>query len=78
MHAKDYLPGKTSVPVGKGILDWPKIFTIVKEKTKIRTYYAEVAAYGIGSVHGVAPTPWPGDSIEELRESAEYLKSLNV
>jgi sugar phosphate isomerase/epimerase len=78
MHAKDYLPGKTSVPVGKGILDWPKIFTIVKEKTKIRTYYAEVAAYAIGSLHGIAATAWPGDSIDELRESAEYLKKLNV
>jgi len=78
MHAKDYRPGKTSVPVGKGILDWPKIFTIVKEKTKIRTYYAEVAAYAIGSLHGIPATAWPGDSIDELRESAEYLKSLNV
>jgi sugar phosphate isomerase/epimerase len=78
MHAKDYRPGKTSVPVGKGILDWPEIFTIVKEKTKIRTYYAEVAAYAIGSLHGTPATAWPGDSIDELRESAEYLKSLNV
>jgi sugar phosphate isomerase/epimerase len=78
MHAKDYRPGKTSVPVGKGILDWPVIFNIVKEKTKIRTYYAEVAAYAIGSLHGIPATAWPGDSIDELRESAEYLKSLNV
>ena len=78
MHAKDYLPGKTSVPVGKGILDWPEIFTIVKEKTKIRTYYAEVAAYAIGSLHGIPATAWPGDSIDELRERAEYFKSLDV
>ena len=60
MHAKDYLPGKTSVPVGKGTLDWPKIFTIVKEKTRIRTYYAEVAAYAIGSLHGTAATALAG------------------
>ena len=78
MHAKDYLPGKASVPVGKGTLDWPKIFTIVKEKTRIRTYYAEVAAYAIGSLHGTAATAWPGDSIDELRESAEYLKALQI
>ncbi len=30
MHAKDYLPGKTSVPVGQGILDWKTIFKIAK------------------------------------------------
>ena len=78
MHVKDYLPGKTSVPVGQGILDWPRIFSIVKTQTTIRSYYAEVAAYAIGSLRGTPATAWPTDSIDELRQSAEYLRKLKV
>jgi sugar phosphate isomerase/epimerase len=77
MHAKDYLPGKSSVPVGKGTLNWPQIFKIVKG-TGIKNYFAEVAAYAIGSLHGMAMTAWPTDSIEQLRESYAYLHSLKV
>jgi sugar phosphate isomerase/epimerase len=77
MHAKDYLPGKTSVPVGQGILDWPRIFALVK-KTKIENYFAEVAAYGIGSLRGTPATSWPTDSTDQLRQSYDYLRKLNI
>ncbi len=62
MHAKDFLPGKTSVPVGQGILNWKKIFKAVR-KTSIENYFAEVAAYGAGTLHGVPANAWPTDSI---------------
>jgi sugar phosphate isomerase/epimerase len=77
MHAKDYLPGKSSVPVGKGTLNWREIFTIAKG-TGIKNYFAEVAAYAIGSLHGMPMTAWPTDSIEQLRESYAYLHNLKV
>ncbi len=77
MHAKDYLPGKSSVPVGQGILDWPAIFKVVKT-TPIVNYFAEVAAYAIGSLHGMPMTAWPTDSIDQLRQSYTYLHNLKV
>jgi sugar phosphate isomerase/epimerase len=77
MHAKDYLPGKTSVPVGQGTLDWPKIFSLVK-KTTIQNYYAEVAAYGIGSLRGTPASSWPTDSTDQLRQSYVYLHGLGI
>jgi sugar phosphate isomerase/epimerase len=77
MHAKDYLPGKTSVPVGQGILDWKKIFEIAKQ-TPIQNYFAEVAAYGVGTLHGVPANAWPADSIEQLRQSYIFLHNLKV
>lgn len=77
MHAKDYLEGKTSVPVGKGSLDWKKIFEVAK-KAPIQNYFAEVAAYGVGTLHGVRADAWPADSIEQLRESYKYLHALTV
>ena len=75
MHAKDYLPGKASVPVGQGVLKWPEIFRIVKT-TKIENYFAEVAAYAAGSLQKL--TPWPTDSTDQLRQSYEYLHKLTV
>src|ERR1700721_4263425 len=66
MHAKDYLPGKTSVPVGQGVLKWKEIFKAAK-KTPIENYYAEVAAYGAGTLHGVPANAGPTDSIDQLR-----------
>jgi sugar phosphate isomerase/epimerase len=77
MHAKDYLPGKTSVPVGQGILNWKKIFAAAK-KTPIENYFAEVAAYGVGTLHGVPANAWPTDSIDQLRQSYIYLHNLRV
>jgi sugar phosphate isomerase/epimerase len=77
MHAKDYLPGKTSVPVGQGILNWKEIFKAVKQ-TPIENYFAEVAAYGAGTLHGVPANAWPTDSIDQLRQSYIYLHQLRV
>jgi sugar phosphate isomerase/epimerase len=77
MHAKDYLPGKTSVPVGQGILNWKKIFEVAKG-APIQNYFAEVAAYGAGTLHGVPADAWPADSIEQLRESYIFLHNLQV
>jgi sugar phosphate isomerase/epimerase len=77
MHAKDYLPGKSSVPVGQGKLDWKKIFAVVKH-TPIESYFAEVAAYAIGSLRGTPMTAWPTDSVDQLRQSYDYLHKLKV
>jgi len=77
MHAKDYRPGKTSVPVGQGVLDWKKIFIAMKH-TPIENYFAEVAAYGVGTLHGVPANAWPTDSIDQLRQSYEYLHHLKA
>jgi sugar phosphate isomerase/epimerase len=77
LHAKDYLAGKTSVPVGQGSLDWKKIFAAVK-RTPIENYFAEVAAYGSGSLHGLPANAWPTDSIDQLRQSYVYLHGLRV
>lgn len=75
MHAKDYQPGKTSVPVGKGIIDWQAIFTAIRP-AHIENYFAEVAAYGLSTLHGAHASAWPADSIEELRESYNFLHNL--
>jgi sugar phosphate isomerase/epimerase len=77
MHAKDYLQGKTSVPVGQGVLNWKEIFTAAK-KTPIENYFAEVAAYGAGTLHGVPANAWPTDSIDQLRQSYVYLHGLQI
>jgi sugar phosphate isomerase/epimerase len=77
MHAKDYKPGRTSVPVGMGILNWKEIFTIVKG-TRIKNYFAEVAAYGISTLHGDPASAWPTDSADQLRQSYVYLHNLRV
>jgi len=77
MHAKDYKPGLTSVPVGQGILDWKTIFTLAK-KIGIQNYFAEVAAYGIGSLHHLPAAAWPTDSVDQLRQSYVYLHNLKI
>lgn len=77
LHAKDYKPGLTSVPVGKGILDWKRIFQQAK-KSPLKSYFAEVAAYGVGTLHGRPAAPWPTDSLDQLRESFAYLSSLKI
>jgi sugar phosphate isomerase/epimerase len=77
MHAKDYKPGLTSVPVGKGILDWKAIFAVAKT-TPIQNYFAEVAAYGIGSLNHPSTSAWPTDSVDQLRLSYKYLSHLHV
>lgn len=77
LHAKDYRPGLTSVPVGKGVLDWKRIFQQAK-KSPLKSYFAEVAAYGVGTLHGRPAAPWPSDSLDQLRESFAYLTSLKI
>ncbi len=77
MHSKDYKPGLTSVPVGQGILDWKTIFSIVKT-TPIQNYFAEVAAYGIGTLNHMPASAWPTDSVDQLRQSYIYLHHLQV
>lgn len=77
MHAKDYKPGLTSVPVGQGILDWKTIFTIVKT-TPLQNYFAEVAAYGIGTLNHMPASAWPTDSVDQLRQSYLYLHNLRI
>jgi sugar phosphate isomerase/epimerase len=77
MHAKDYRPGKTSVPVGMGVLPWKQIFQAAQH-TPIENYYAEVAAYGAGTLHGVPANAWPTDSIDQLRQSYVFLHGLRV
>lgn len=77
MHAKDYKPGLTSVPVGQGVLDWKAIFTIVKT-TPIQNYFAEVAAYGIGSLNHMPVSAWPTDSVDQLKQSYIYLHKLHA
>ena len=77
MHAKDYKPGLTSVPVGQGILDWKTIFILAKA-TPIQNYFAEVAAYGIGTLNHMPASAWPTDSVDQLRQSYIYLHNLRV
>jgi len=77
MHAKDYKPGLTSVPVGQGLLDWKAIFTIVKT-TPIQNYFAEVAAYGIGTLNHMPASAWPTNSVDQLRQSYIYLHNLQA
>jgi sugar phosphate isomerase/epimerase len=77
MHAKDYKPGLTSVPVGQGVLDWKAIFR-QSRKSPLKSYFAEVAAYGVGTLHGKPANPWPTDSIDQLRQSYTFLRNLTV
>jgi sugar phosphate isomerase/epimerase len=77
MHAKDYKPGLTSVPVGQGILDWKTIFTLTKAMP-MQNYFAEVAAYGIGTLHNMPASAWPTDSIDQLKQSYRYLHDLKI
>lgn len=51
LHCKDLVRGLTSVPVGQGTLDWKKIFAIAKQQD-IKSYVAEVGAYGVSSLDG--------------------------
>jgi sugar phosphate isomerase/epimerase len=77
MHCKDYVKGKASVPVGQGSLDWKKIFAIAKQQN-IRSYYAEVGAYGINTLDGVPLEPSKLDVLESFRQSAEFLKKVRT
>jgi sugar phosphate isomerase/epimerase len=77
MHAKDFAPGKMSVPVGQGVLDWKRIFEAAK-KTPIRNYFAECSSYGATTLQGTPAAAFPADIMEQLRLSCLYLKKLEV
>jgi sugar phosphate isomerase/epimerase len=75
IHAKDLQPGKAAVPVGKGILDWQRIFTLAKA-ANIRSIVSEVGAYNASSLQGVRLEPADLSIIELFRESYTYLNDF--
>ena len=75
LHCKDFAPGKASVPVGQGILDWKKILAIAKQQD-IKSYVTEVGAYGISSLDGVPLEQSKLDVLESFRQSFVYLNAL--
>jgi sugar phosphate isomerase/epimerase len=75
LHCKDYIKGVASVPVGQGNLPWPKIFAIARQQ-KIKSYVAEVGAYGIRSLEGTPLTPAKVPVLESFKESADFLKTI--
>jgi len=75
LHCKDFVKGQASVPVGTGTLDWKKIFAIAKQQG-IKSYVAEVGAYGISSLDGAKLEQSKLDVLESFRQSAEFLKSI--
>lgn len=77
MHAKDFSPGKMSVPVGQGILDWKKIFEAARN-TPIRNYFAECSSYGARTLQGTPAAAFPADIMEQLRQSCLYLRQLQA
>ena len=77
MHAKDFSPGKMSVPVGQGILDWQKIFAAARA-AKIHNYFAECSSYGALTLRGTPASAFPADIIEQLRLSYIYLHNLKA
>jgi sugar phosphate isomerase/epimerase len=75
IHAKDFQPGKAAVPVGSGVLDWTKIFTLAKQ-AGIRSIVSEVGAYNASSLQGVTLEPPTLDVIELFRLSYVYLNDF--
>lgn len=76
LHAKDYKPGRSSVPVGKGIVDWKKILTIARGGS-LENCFVEVGSYGLPR-KGEKQMPWPKSENDMLRESHTYLQGLQV
>ena len=77
MHAKDFVKGKASVPVGTGTLDWKKIFALAAQ-AGIKSYVAEVGAYGIASLSGEPLEPSKIDVPESFRLSAIFLNGYRA
>lgn len=76
LHAKDFAPGKTSVPVGQGILDWNQIFALAKA-AGIDNYVAEVSAYTANAQEADSSLePSPFDVLESFRQSSVFLREL--
>ncbi len=74
LHAKDFVKGKASVPVGEGMLDWKKIFGLAA-KAGIKSYVAEVGAYGVATLNGEPLEPSKLDVLESFRLSAIFLNA---
>jgi sugar phosphate isomerase/epimerase len=77
MHAKDFAPGKMSVPVGQGIIDWKKVFEAAKA-ARIENYFAECSSYGARTLQGTPAAAWPSDIMDQLRLSCIFLQNLKV
>jgi sugar phosphate isomerase/epimerase len=75
MHVKDFKPGKASVPVGSGDLDWDTIFALAK-KANMKTYIAEVGAYGAATLSGAPLEPSDVSIIESFRRSFVFLNQF--
>lgn len=76
LHCKDFAPGKASVPVGQGILDWNKILAIAKS-ADIKSYVTEVGAYGIATLDGKPLEPSKLDVLESFRQSFVFLNNFH-
>ncbi len=77
LHCKDFAPGKASVPVGQGILDWQKILAIAAA-ANIRSYVTEVGAYGVSSLDGVPLEQSKLDVLESFRQSFIFLNQFHT
>jgi len=77
MHAKDFSPGKMSVPVGQGIIDWKKVFGAAKA-ARVENYFAECSSYGARTLQGTPAAAWPSDIMDQLRLSCIFLRNLKV
>jgi sugar phosphate isomerase/epimerase len=75
LHCKDFVKGQASVPVGQGTLDWKKIFATAKQQD-IKSYVAEVGAYGVSSLDGAKLEQSKLDVLDSFRQSAAFLKSI--
>jgi sugar phosphate isomerase/epimerase len=75
MHVKDFKPGKASVPVGSGDLDWKTILDLAK-KANIRNYITEVGAYGAATLSGAPLEPSDISIIESFRRSFVFLNNF--
>jgi sugar phosphate isomerase/epimerase len=75
LHCKDFKPGKASVPVGQGDLDWKKILDIAKS-ANITNYCTEVGAYGVRTLEGIPLEQSPLDVVESFRQSFVFLNAI--
>ncbi len=75
LHCKDFVKGKASVPVGQGTLDWKKIFAIAR-KANIKSYVAEVGAYGVATLDGTPLEQSPLNVLESFRQSFVFLDNI--
>ena len=76
LHAKDFAPGKESVPVGQGILDWNRIFALA-QAAGIDNFVAEVSAYTANAQDSdLSLEPSPLEVLESFRQSYLFLQKL--